>query len=219
TLNWQLYSYDLDTHATFHAVRKACEPTHIQYDHPPATITVINTTLNPLKSLKATATVHALDGKPLASTTTNLDISANCAITLGKAPTPPSTNTTVWLLRLELRADTLLSRNDYWLATRPELLQSLDTLPRVSLKGQTETRGKWITVKLQNPSLTPAIMIRLTLRDPKTGTRILPAYYSDNYFNLLPGEPRIITIEAPKPSPDPPQVTAHGWNITPTTIR
>lgn len=219
TLNWQLYSWDYDTHATFHAVRKACEPVHIQYAPSTGLVTVVNTTLAPLKSLKATATVHGLDGKPLASTSTNLDLAANCAVTLGKAPTPPSTNTTVWLLRLELRDETLLSRNDYWLANRPEQLQALDTLPRVTLKGQTETRGKWITVKLQNPSLTPALMIRLVLRDPKSGVRILPAYYSDNYFNLLPGEPRIITVEAPRTLTEGVQVTAHGWNIQPSVIR
>ena len=29
------------------------------------------------------------------------------------------------------------------------------------------------------------------------GTRILPAYYSDNYVSLLPGEERTITVRAP----------------------
>ena len=82
-----------------------------------------------------------------------------------------------------------------------------------------DARGNLITVKLQNPSFTPAMMIRLTLRDPKTGARILPAYYSDNYFNLLPSEPRIITIETTKPLPGGARVTVHGWNIQPATLQ
>jgi len=219
SLNWQFYTWDYDAHASYYAVRKACESVHIQYDQPDGTISVINTTLAPLKSLKATAAVYGLDGKPLGSTTTNLDVLANTAITLAKAPTPPSTNTVAWLLRLELRSDTLLSRNDYWLATQPEHFQNMNLMPPVTLKGQADARGNLITVKLQNPSFTPAMMIRLTLRDPKTGARILPAYYSDNYFNLLPSEPRIITIETAKPLPGGARVTAHGWNIPPATLQ
>jgi hypothetical protein len=33
-------------------------------------------------------------------------------------------------------------------------------------------------------------MIKLTLKDAATGQRILPAYYSENYVSLLPGEER-----------------------------
>jgi predicted GH43/DUF377 family glycosyl hydrolase len=213
SLNWQFYTWDYDAHASYHAVRKACENVHIQLDQPTGSVVVVNNTLEPLKSLKATATIYGLDGKPLGSTTTNVDALANAAITIAKAPVPASTNTVAWLLRLELRSDTLLSRNDYWLATQPEHFRNMDAMPRVTLKGQADTHGSVVTVKLQNPSLTPALMIRLTLRDPKTGARILPAYYTENYFNLLPGEPRIITIDTPKPLTGGAQVTVHGWNI------
>ena len=39
--------------------------------------------------------------------------------------------------------------------------------------------------------------MRLTLRNAKTGERILPVYYDDNYFSLLPGESREFRIETP----------------------
>ena len=219
SMNWQFYTWDYDTHAAFYGVRKACENVHIQLDQPAGTITVVNNTLTPLKSLKATAALYALDGKPLGSTTTNLDALANAAVTLAKAPVPGSTNTVAWLLRLELRGETLLSRNDYWLATKPEHFRNMDLMPRVALQGTADTRGNIVTVKLQNPSLSPALMVRLTLRDPKTGARILPAFYSQNYFNLLPGEPRVINIETPKPLPGGARVTVHGWNIQPATLQ
>jgi predicted GH43/DUF377 family glycosyl hydrolase len=219
SLNWQFYTWDYDTHASYYAVRKACENVHIQLDQPNGTITVVNNTLEPLKSLKATASLYALDGKPLGSTTTNLDALANAAVTLAKAPVPASTNTVAWLLRLELRGETLLSRNDYWLATKPEHYRNMDAMPRVTLQGRTESRGNLVTIKLQNPSLTPALMVRLTLRDMKTGARILPAYYSENYFNLLPGEPRVITIETAKPPTNTVVITAHGWNVQPTQLQ
>ena len=59
---------------------------------------------------------------------------------------------------------------------------------------------------------------KLTLRDSKTGRRILPAYYSDNYFSLLPGQSRDLRIESTAAGQEP-QVDLDGWNITPSTLR
>jgi hypothetical protein len=38
---------------------------------------------------------------------------------------------------------------------------------------------------------------KLTLLNVADGSRILPAYLSDNYFSLLPGESREIDIDDP----------------------
>jgi hypothetical protein len=44
-----------------------------------------------------------------------------------------------------------------------------------------------------------AAMVRVSLRD-RAGERVLPATYSDNYFWLLPGETRTITMTTPSPA-------------------
>jgi|GEM_PF-71664 len=221
SLNWQFYTWDYDTHASYHAVRKACEPVHIQLDQPDGTLTIVNTTLAPLKNLKTVATAYSLQAKPLANVAFTADAPANAAVTLGKAPAPPaSTNAPAYLLRLKLlQDDTLLSQNDYWLADQPGKLQQLNLLPPVTLQGRIKTTGNLVTVHLNNTSVHPALMIRLTLRDSKTGERILPVFYSDNYFTLLPGDPRVVTIESPKPLPANISVTVHGWNIQPATFQ
>jgi hypothetical protein len=72
-----------------------------------------------------------------------------------------------------------------------------------------------ITLELQNNNKNIALMTFLTLRNADTGQRILPAYTSDNYISLLPGEKRRVTIESPIPHPQ--QITIDGWNITPST--
>jgi hypothetical protein len=41
---------------------------------------------------------------------------------------------------------------------------------------------------------------------------VLPVYYEDNYISLLPGESRVIRINAPN-LPKNATVTADGWNI------
>jgi len=61
--------------------------------------------------------------------------------------------------------------------------------------------------------------VRLTLRDAKTGLRILPAYYDDNYISLLPGESRDFRIEMRSEAPPAVDVTVDGWNIKPSALK
>jgi hypothetical protein len=51
------------------------------------------------------------------------------------------------------------------------------------------------------------------------GSRILPAYYSDNYVSLLPGESREVEIEYPASAASgQPHVNLRGWNLAATTL-
>ena len=49
-------------------------------------------------------------------------------------------------------------------------------------------------VKLDNRGNVAALETKLTLLDSQ-GKRILPAYFSDNYISLLPGEVKEITVQ------------------------
>jgi hypothetical protein len=46
-------------------------------------------------------------------------------------------------------------------------------------------------------------------------TRVLPAYYSDNYISLLPGEERTIAVHAPSAAAGlgDTHFTLRGWNL------
>ena len=48
---------------------------------------------------------------------------------------------------------------------------------------------------------------------------MLPAYYSDNFLSLLPGERKTVLIEAAVSSlgGQTPVVTVDGWNVTTAT--
>jgi hypothetical protein len=47
----------------------------------------------------------------------------------------------------------------------------------------------------------------------------LPAYQSDNFFSLLPGEMRRVTIEVPTAAARREmQVTLTGWNVRPLAV-
>jgi hypothetical protein len=101
-------------------------------------------------------------------------------------------------------------------------LQELNSLPQVALAGKWHVhhsaRRLVITGEITNPAKAPALAVRLTLRDAKTGRRILPVYYDDNYFSLLPGETREFRI-ASSVVTNQPVVSLSGWNIEPATLR
>jgi hypothetical protein len=119
-------------------------------------------------------------------------------------------------LELRDKKGRLLSENFYWHARDERQLQELNSMPQVAVTGETHLRhtasGAAVEVKVTNSGQVPALEVRLTLRDAKTGERILPAYYDDNYFSLLPGESRSVRIETRSPVKTA-RVSVDGWNI------
>jgi hypothetical protein len=61
-------------------------------------------------------------------------------------------------------------------------------------------------------------MIRLKAENAADGSRILPAFWSDNYFSLMPGESRIITITPEEWPSDEIKVIAEGYNCPEQTV-
>jgi hypothetical protein len=72
-------------------------------------------------------------------------------------------------------------------------------------------------VRIKNTGSAAALMIKLTLTDSATGQRILPAYYSDNYVSLLPGEERTVTVAFATGSAKP-AIGVRGWNLATQTV-
>jgi hypothetical protein len=77
-----------------------------------------------------------------------------------------------------------------------------------------------VHVELRNTSAAIALQNKLTLVKSSDGSRILPAYFSDNYVSLLPGESREIDLEYPVTAADgaTPQLTLRGFNLPQRTV-
>lgn len=54
-----------------------------------------------------------------------------------------------------------------------------------------------LTATIRNHGRSVAAMVRLSLLNDKTGHRVLPTLYSDNYLWLLPGESQTVTLSWP----------------------
>ena len=76
--------------------------------------------------------------------------------------------------------------------------------------------AKWqISTELHNVSATPALMVRVKAVRDKAGDPILPAFYSDNYIALMPGERETISIELLDADTrgERPSVIVNGYNL------
>ena len=72
-------------------------------------------------------------------------------------------------------------------------------MPKVALQSATtvdkNADGTWSAVSvIENKTSTPALMIRLNVVGDKDGQQLLPVFYSDNYFSLLPGEKKEVRM-------------------------
>jgi hypothetical protein len=223
---WQILSHDYDTQASYYGVKKACEPVHVQLDLSNYGVTVVNTTTDSLKGLTVAANVYSLDNKLLLHNEQPFDAPADSSTNGLKLELAPLFSNGVLLVKVELKdgRGKLLSDNFYWLAADSAAYRQLNKLPAVSIVATQVVNSSFgaessTMVWLENRSNSPALEIKLTLIDPATGARILPAYYTDNYISLLPGEKRYIgvaymTTRSMAVTPQVmPKLLIRGWNV------
>lgn len=192
---WQTYDYYYDPTGCYWGARKACEHHHIQWNCLTGSVKVVNTSGEALNNVKAQALVFNIDGQQLDRREMILTVPASDKKEAFVLNNLPKGMLFVRLL-LEDSAGRQLSENFYWTNTERDLdYSSLAKMPEVRLTVTQDGKGK---IRLKNPSKNVAFANRLRLVDSKTGSRVLPVIWSDNYITLMPGEERIVTFEAEK---------------------
>ena len=126
-----------------------------------------------------------------------------------KASAAAETLSGLYFIRLRLTdADgALLSENFYWETTKGKHddYTALNTLPKADVRADilddvtTADGYRRLTVRVENHSNTVAFALRLRLVDETTKARILPVIMDENYFTLLGGESRTLTLEFEAP--------------------
>lgn len=219
---WQLYHHDLEPNSSLFAVRKACEPVHIQLNEKEWKVQVINNLPEPLTGAHARLAIYNLDGTVQYQHDYDVTALPSRATDLGQVEWPASLSA-VHFVKLELKDSNgkLISDNFYWraLPEHPDSLQELASLPIVPLEVKAkrlDVDGKCIlNVTIHNPGSQIALMAHLQLRRQHSNNRVLPVYYSDNYISLLPKETKSVNIEASQSDlkADIPLIVVDGWNI------
>ncbi|MCX5243194.1 exo-beta-D-glucosaminidase [Streptomyces prunicolor] len=128
SLHWQLMDRYLDQGGAYFGAKKANEPLHIQYSYDDRSVVVVNNRNASARQLTAHATLFNTDGTPkYDKKVTGVKVSGggahSTALTL---PSPSSVSglSTTYLVRLTLTdaSGKEVSRNVYWLSSKPDTL-------------------------------------------------------------------------------------------------
>lgn len=197
---WQTYDYYFDPLGSYFGCKKANEPLHIQWNPTTDKVEVVNYSAGHHPSLKAQVQIVNLDGKVVWEQTSNVDSHEDTTIECIDIDFPASVSE-VHFIKLRLtEGEDLISDNFYVRGVEEGNYQALNSLGKITLTSAVKFRmtpdGKWSgTATLTNPTSVPALMIRLTVTGIGDNDQILPMFYSDNYFSLLPGEKKTVTMK------------------------
>jgi exo-1,4-beta-D-glucosaminidase len=237
-LIWHLYDYYLRPGGGYFGSKKALEPVHVQFSYDDRSVTVVSDRQAPLAGLQVEARLFDLEMKERFASQAVVDVPADGVVRAFAIPEPLGISTTYFLsLRLLTPAGKLFSRNFYWLSTKPDILDwakgewyytpqtayanftALQNLPKVPVKASLAMRESaaesLANVKLQNTGKTLAYLVRLRLLRGTAGEEVLPVFWEDNYFSLLPGEKRTITVRyrTSDAGGAQPVLAVDGWNV------
>jgi len=241
SLIWHLYDYYLVPAGGYFGTKKANEPLHAMYSYDDRSITVSNLAppncrdgACPVSGLKLRVRILNFDMTEKFAREVPLDAPADSVQKVLTLPEIAGLSPTHFLdLRLTDAHNQELSRNFYWLSTRPDTLDwaksngfttpetqfadfsQLQSLSKVRLEVTGGMDGKSGNVTLKNPTRNLAFMIRLRATNGPQGDDIVPAMWSDNYFSLLPGESRSVTVGLSSTVKAKPTLQVEGWNVEP----
>ena len=218
SVEWQTYSWDYETFGSYFGSRKACEPVHVQMNLDDHDVVVLNTTTSVLEDMKVTLACYDLAGKKLsAKTLKDIDVPANSRLDLFKADLDGFEGNYMVRLVLSDRKGNVVTVNDYMM--RGEGVEDFAAFNSV---GKAQIKARRLSSKdgrqryeITNNSRNIALNLKFNLCDPATGEIILPAYFSDGYFHLLPGEKRTIEVHSPLTG----SIMVEGYNVDNTTLK
>lgn len=225
SLYWQLYDYFLTPNGAFYGAKIANEPLHIQYSYDDSTIYVINSMYQDVSNLQASAAIYNLDMEEKYTAKTSLDIAADESKKVMDIDWPEDLSETYFLkLSLTDGFGELVSSNFYWLSSMGDEqadFTALEDLPEshieISDVVMVQESGKYnITFAMENTSGILAFDINPKIKGDRSKELVLPVFWDDNYFSLLPGEKRDVSVSFDKEdlAGERPILHVDGWNLT-----
>jgi exo-1,4-beta-D-glucosaminidase len=233
---WHLYDWYLRPGGGYFGTKKACEPLHVQYSYDDRSVVVVNSYYRAIPGHTVTAKVYNLDLAEKFSKTAPIDIPPDSAARVFELPDIAGLSD-VYFVKLTLadKSGAVVSSNFYWLSTKPDVsdwargngvytpiksyadLTSLEKLPptRVRMTSRAEPKGadEVSRVTIENTGKGLAFFVRLRVL---AGSRdVAPVIWEDNYFELMPGEKKVVTATYHRKDLGGAAATVKvdGWNV------
>lgn len=217
-LRGQMYDYYLDPNACLYGLRKGGAVLHGMFDFADSSIYVANNSYKHQNNIMLAVKYYSLDGKDSVltqvfndlvpqNTKKILSIKSN----LNSLAAKEGGFIVIQLLNEQKQ---LLDENIYWLSNKDGEYTGLNKMPasQMSVKVNKIKDGS-LDVVISNPENAPiAFFNRLSVIDKKTGERLLPTFYSDNYVSVLPGSKQTVHIDYPAGHSNV-GLSIEGWNL------
>lgn len=229
----RMWDWSLEPTASLYHTANSLEPIHPQFDYLKNTVSVVNDCYRPIENHTLLAEVYDLDSRKLWQQKVKVNVPedgvANDILQIDFPDNLPQ----VHFINLILTDETgkKVGSNFYWRSkdhyqgcktlTGPAVsgFEDLKSMKRADVKvtvgkQRVDNGHTFIDVTLRNRSKSIAFFNRLQLQDA-SGKPIRPSFYTDNFFTLMPGEKKVVTIEtASEKMEGKVSLMFEGWNST-----
>ncbi|HEY6901625.1 MAG TPA: glycoside hydrolase family 2 protein, partial [Puia sp.] len=206
----RMYDWYLEPTAALYYSQNGLAPLHAQFDYLKNSVSVYNDYRQSFAGYTVEAVVYNLDAVQVWKKRVLVDIPADGVVKDAIEIYFPEDITQVHFIKLRLRdkkgklvndAFYWRSKDVYqgaWTMTGPAIsgFKDIDNLKQVNLNVLVRAKKRFLEVRVANPSKGLAFFTQLKLVKPDDGS-VTPAFYSDNFFSLLPGEVKKVEIELP----------------------
>ena len=227
-----MWDWSLEPTASLYHTANSLQPLHPQFDYLKNTVSVINDYYREFTGYTVSAEVYDLNSKKVYTRSASVNLPsdgvANDVFTIDF----PENITQVHFIKLRLKDEKgkEVSSNFYWRSndkyegketlTGPAAsgFEDLSKLKKANLNSSYKIRKEnelfFIDILLKNTSSSIAFFNQLQLLDNNSAP-VRPSFYTDNFFSLLPGESKSITIETAEKNIQKiaPKLVIKGWNI------
>ncbi|MDR3262398.1 MAG: glycoside hydrolase family 2 [Tannerella sp.] len=228
----RMWDWSLEPTASLYHTAHALEPLHAQFDYLKNTVSVVNDYYKDFYDYTVSAEVYDLNSRKVYERSTKVDLPSDGVVNDVFTIQFPEPVTQVHFIQLRLKDEKgkEVSSNFYWRSNDSYLGKETLTGPassgfedlsklnpaklRVDYQTREEAGKRFVEVKLKNVSASIAFFNQLQLLDTESKP-IRPSFYTDNFFSLLPGETKSVTIETEWKNGEnsAPVLVVKGWNI------
>jgi hypothetical protein len=219
---WQVYDWYLRPNAGYYYAKNASQPLHAQLHLGTYAVSAVNATYAPAPDLTLRVDLYDERANRVGGVTRPVALDPEQSREILQLADVSGWDTGAFRfvrLRLESASGEVLTDNFYWVAPHNDF-RPLDSLPPVELAAtaRQERHGEQlrVTLTLTNPSPHLAFFVNPILTAGQGGEEVLPTFWSDNYFSILPGGTRTVVADIDRFRLDgkAAAVRIGGWNVT-----
>lgn len=215
SVTWQTYTWDYETPAAYFGSKKACEPLHVQMRLDDYRVQVVNVRDVDMGIMKVVCEVYDQSGKRVMIQKSDVEVRPCQTSEVFRVDQSKPNVPDLCLVRLKLLdgKGRSVSENDYWIVKNGASYAMFDRMGQANVKPEKVSKlaNGHYRISVVNRGPVPALSVKLNVRDSKTGQAVLPAYFSDGYFTLLPGERKDVDLDFTEKDM-PYAITVEGYN-------